>query len=263
MTLPKVSINDPEATKHTHFVAGVFQAQQMFPRIISVLDRSWFAIEAMATKPYADRNMERQYCLNFVRAATYYHTYDGFYASKYLDSAKKMYRNPLHNGRRALLLEWVEALKDRWDREGFYKTIWERYPRVEAGRQILRLSILQQFWQVLAIRGEFRCDHPLIDKLHESYSNLMSGDYSRNALLHYSKWNMREASTVYEQNVYGWRGTEGQYLLTAVCHRCLPEEEGILITKKRADFGWYLDSIKRGVEEKLNANKGGNDEADH
>ena len=112
MTLPKVSINDPEATKHTHFVAGVFQAQQMFPRIISVLDRSWFAIETMSTKPFADKKMKRQYYLNFVRAATYYHIYDGFYTGKYVGGSEKLFRDALHIKRRELLLKWLGALRD-------------------------------------------------------------------------------------------------------------------------------------------------------
>ena len=60
---------------------------------------------------------------------------------------------------------------------------------------------------------------------------------------------------MYEQNVYGPPGEEAQYLLEEVCHRKLPDEKGILITKKDADYKWKLHGIKLEVENKLESDK--------
>ena len=247
--LPKVSVDSKFGR---HLIDPVFKADKKFPKIISHLDRCWFALETMATKPYADKRMKFQnYYRNFPRLAMYYLVYDGFYVGKYLGSAKYLLRDPKYTSRLEKLLKWLEDLKTRWKANGFYKKIWNKYPKIGAGRSIVELGVLQDLLSVLAYRRGFRCDHPWIEKLYMNYANLMSDDYNTNILLRFKQVNKKDALMIYEDAIYSSRGELCQYVLKYFCGRELPEEKLLLISQNDYNMRWELSSIKKKEEIKL------------
>lgn len=247
--LPKVSVKTPY---RRHLIDPVFKTDKKFPQIISLLDRCWFALETMATKPYADRQMKFQhYYRNFPGLAMYYIVYDGFYVGKYTGSAKYLLRNQKYTSRLEQLLKWLEDLKAHWEADRFYQTIWEKYPKVGAIRQIVHQAILLDLLSVLAYRKEFRCDHPWVAKLYQSYLDIMSDDYSNNILLRLKEVNTKEASFLYKQNVYSLTGEVGQYVLKHFCHHDLPKEKLLLISKRDYKSRWSIHAIKSKEQIKL------------
>ena len=228
--LPKVSVENQHGW---HLIDPVFKTEKKIPKIICHLDRCWNTMEAMATKNYEDKQMMVQnYYRNFPRLAMYYHAYDGFYMGKYLGSSEYLLNDPFHQNRLIQLLKWLEDLKACWEKYGIYKIMRDRYTVVEAGRQVLRLSVLQDLLNVLINRKEFRCDHLWVKKLHQSYLDLMSDDASENILLRYLKVNRNQASLMYKQNVYTLNGEECQYILKRFCDCEFPKEKLLLMDKK-------------------------------
>lgn len=247
--LPKVSVKTPY---QKHLIDPVFKADKKFPRIISLLDQFWFALETMATKPYADRQMKFQhYYRNFPGLAMYYIIFDGFYVGKYTGSAKYLLRNRKYALRLEQLLKWLEDLKARWKADGFYQTIWEKYPKVGAIRKVVHQAILQDLLSVLAYRKEFHCDHPWIAKLYQSYLDVMSDDYSNNILLRFREVNKKEAYILYKEDVYSPTGELGQLVLKNFCHHDLPKEKLLLISKQDYNSRWSIGSIKSGFKKEL------------
>lgn len=253
--LPKVKV---KTDKWFHLIDPVFTAKETFPKIIAMLDRTWFAIETMATKPYADKKMKvDNYFRNFPRIVMYYHVYESFYVPWQEGMFKQMMADPRYVPRNELLVEWLDNIKREWETSGFYSTVWEKYPIVGAGQAAVRVPILQNLLKVAVIRKEFRCDHPLVEKVYEGFLRLMSDDYRTNILLRYRQVDKKQAATLYRDTLYSPAGQICQRMLERFCKKEFPKEKLLLITQPQYDGRWSERAIDRFISRDLEFLQGG------
>lgn len=253
--LPKVKV---KTDKWFHLIDPVFTAKETFPKIIAMLDRTWFAIQTMATKPYADKKMKvDNYYRNFPRTVMYYHVYESFYVPWQQGMFKKMMADPRYVPRNEHLVEWLDKIKKEWEASGFYSTMWERYPIVGASQAAVRLSVLQNLMKVLVLRKEFRCEHPLVDKVYKGFLELMSDDYTTNLLLRYQQIDKKQAAILYKDTLYSPAGQICQRMLERYCLREFPKEKLLLITQAQYDGRWSERAVDRFIRSDLDFSEGG------
>ena len=222
------------------------------PKMRRLLDQCWFALEKMATGTYADRQIKiEHYYRNFPALAVYYETYDGFYADRYIGSARVNLKKEGFVSRLETLLTWLDDLGNRWRQDGVYEKIVTEHPIVEAYRRIIRLSILQELLSAIIFKGRFKCDHVYVNRLHDEYVDLLSEDIRKNYLLNlYSREKSRQqtARNFYVEHVYSSRGNFGKVVLKNKCFKKFPEETMRLIDPETYEFrrsGRNLDSTFR------------------
>lgn len=152
---------------------------QKAPKLIELLDRSWFAIESMATKPFADRQMyEQHYLRNFPGMVFYYSLNDGFYIGNITGSLFKLSTIPEFIQRSENILIWLEELKSNWQKSERTLAFLKEEPRVEALRQAA-FAINAKFILISRIdTGRFVCDDPywkMFKEVRRDYSHGESG----------------------------------------------------------------------------------------
>ena len=202
------------------------------PAMVALLDRCWETMEGMATREIKDPQMRREYYLGYPSLASYYTLYHGHYTGKFMNSAKISRKTEFLIRRNYKTLEWLDQLKSSWEKTGLMQEIKAKYPFVAACRQGSILDLLQDLALVIVSKGQFSCDHPLIERLYQEYQDAMSGDSNRNYFLLYSMKNSRQAKMLYQPSVYGGPGGSANYLLSHICGKEMPVEKYNIVKRK-------------------------------
>ncbi len=234
------------------------------PQMVQLLDHYWETMEGMETHGIADPEMKKSYALGFPVLATYYSLYQGHYTGALMNSGKILRKTDFLIDRNYRILHWLDQLEGSWKQSGLLLEIVKTYPNIAAIHQGTTLDVLQDLSLTIVLKGEFSCDHSMIERLHQEYINAMSDDPSKNYFLLYSKKNMRQAKVLYQSSVYGARGGAANYLLSHICGKKMPNEkfnisspkDGLLTkfySKKRVEFVFreelkplLMSSEKRG-----------------
>jgi hypothetical protein len=126
-----------------------------------LLDRIWFSMEAMSTKPFADLRMKKKnYFLNFPRSAFYYTQKSAYYHDRFIGAAPYLLQDPKYVARDKVLADWILQLRQRWIAAGSYEEIKKIYPKIEAMRQVVAIRQLGKVIETSIYPGEFSCqDH--------------------------------------------------------------------------------------------------------
>lgn len=199
-------------------------SKELEPNMVRLLDSIWATLRKMATKPYACKKAERDYCLSFPGLATYYNTYSGHYKGKFIGSSRYVRSDSILMERKLLLLEWLDEIGQKWMSNDLKNTIAIKYPGVAAFRFVTQLRIVQDTLLSKALNNQFSCEDPLMKRLFKMYQDAMSDDISRNSFLLYKKRNSEQAKILYNSAVYSAKGSSGKYLIEKICGLSMPEE---------------------------------------
>lgn len=133
------------------------------PKTVKLLDQWWFSLETMASKPFANRQMEvEHYYRDYPALAFHYHLTKGFYAGRILASAHRIAQMPEHVERSRSLVRWLSELKDKWRTSAKAETFVKSHPKVEALRQSALLFELQDLIQGEIYERKFACGNDSI-----------------------------------------------------------------------------------------------------
>ncbi|NPA95640.1 MAG: hypothetical protein GXO58_09475, partial [Thermodesulfobacteria bacterium] len=83
--------------------------------MVNILDRQWFCLETMATKPFADHQMEvEHYYRDYPSLALSYNLREGWYSGKLVASAARLAQMKKYVLRSRLLSQWLWELGEKW-----------------------------------------------------------------------------------------------------------------------------------------------------
>ncbi|VFQ45404.1 hypothetical protein [Desulfoluna butyratoxydans] len=228
------------------------------PKMVALLDSCWSSLQGMASNEYQDKRMIRLYALGYPNLASYYSILQSHYTGKLFGGGTLRRKDPGLMGKLYELFVWLDNVESVWAENGYEDEVKGRYSWVPACRQEALMNILQNLTLSLVITGEFRCDHPLVERLYEEYLNSMSEDPERNPFLQYKDRNRKQAKLLYKSALYGSIGSSGHYLLRHICERDFPEEQYVVVSKQdhfcffesKDDVEFvYRDELKNILEE--------------
>jgi hypothetical protein len=158
--------------------AAYTNRQKIAPMLVKFLDRVWFSIESVATKPIADKHMyEQHYLRNFAGMAHFYSYFKSGYAPGNNGSDFYLCKIPKHVHRSELLVTWLGELKNRWRSSGKTQEFLNRHPVIAVFRQVAvaiecsflvlgrinsdTFSCTEPYWRIYAqVRKEFLFGEP-------------------------------------------------------------------------------------------------------
>jgi|GEM_PF-6407014 len=224
---------------------------KMEPKMIPLLNNCWTALEQMATKPFEDSLMERQYLLSYPALARYYNTHDGHYTGKLYDSGTLARKNSTIMRRLKMLIAWLNALDTKWNSTGLREILNEKYSVVLATKFGTEMAIVHEIIFSKALHRKLRCDDIMVHRFHEMFKIAMSDDISKNSILLYNLENRKQAKSIYKSTVYSVKGCSGRYLLTKGCNLTLPKEKYSVINPTDGLFEYSEREILSLYKEEL------------
>ncbi|ORJ52427.1 hypothetical protein, partial [Geothermobacter hydrogeniphilus] len=133
------------------------------PNMVKLLDRCWDSLQGMATRPFADAQMEHeQYYRNFPALAFYYNLNRSQYLENANGSARTMAQMPKHIERQQRLIAWLEELRNKWQSDPAMTRVLKKHPLIAVARQEALLSSLYNSLRAVILKKQFRCDHPYV-----------------------------------------------------------------------------------------------------
>lgn len=125
-----------------------------------LLDQWWFCLKTMATRPFADKQMEEEHYLrDYPSLAFSYERCKGFYSHKKIGSAQRLAMIPEHVERARQLSAWLWELPSKWQASPKAREFNAANPKVVA---LLQTDLLLEL--ISLIQGEiherkFGCDN--------------------------------------------------------------------------------------------------------
>lgn len=202
------------------------------PEMVELLDTCWFTMRGIASMECSDSRIQQLGELGLPGLASYYSLYLGHYTGPLLGAGKKVRKDPVLRSKLYDTLRWIDNVKSDWVESGYFDEVKNHYPSVAAIQQAAVMNILQNLSLSLVMNEEFRCNHPLIERLYEEYQDAMSDDPSKNMFLNYKKTDSKQARLFYRTAIYTTIGSSGYYILHHVCRRKFPVEKYVVETNK-------------------------------
>lgn len=185
-------------------------------KMIKLLDQWWFCLEAMATKPFADRQMEEElYYQGFHSLALSYRAYRGFYSGKLIGSAQRMAMMPEHVERIRLLSDRLWELPRKWKNSVFMKDLLKKQMKVEVLRQMTLLLLLKELIQGEIHALEFSCTNESVKRYIQARKEFVNPTHGKAAYL-----KMREkeqAQRMYRIAIEGTGARSTKYVIKQYC----------------------------------------------
>ncbi len=219
------------------------------PEMVDLLNGCWDAMKAIMTKKINDSAMNRKALLSYPFLSSYYSQYQGHYTGPYWLSGVRTRNNPIYRARNYQMLEWLDELMQRWRANGYIDEIWKKYPSVASFRQHNIIRLLNNLSLALPLAREFTCDNKIVVRLNEEYRVAMSDDPKLNSFMNLERKNPRQAALTYQSALYSPLGQAGNYFLSHICEKILPEEKYIL-AKKNNQF-YDADWVERIYNKEL------------
>lgn len=185
------------------------------PKMVEVLDQYWFSLKSMATKPFADKEMEEKYLKGFSGLAFSYILDDGFYSGKALGAYRRMAKNPIHVRRSELLLQWLNELRFKWQSSKELTQTVKDNPKLLTLAQLCILKKLEDIILAEIHAGEFNCNQPSIHQYLQIRKEFYSPDNGKPAYKNIKNKQERESIYYIAINSPGARDT--RYLIENYC----------------------------------------------
>ncbi|CCK80812.1 uncharacterized protein TOL2_C26530 [Desulfobacula toluolica Tol2] len=185
------------------------------PKMVKILDQYWFCLEAMTTKPFADKKMEEKYLEGFAGLAFSYTLKDGYYSGKYLGSAKKMAKLPEMVHRYRLLVQWLNELRAKWKDSASIAQTVQNNPKMEVLSQLTLLINLSDIILGEIHSHNFDCDLSSIHQYIKMRKEFYSPDNGSPVYKKIRNHKEREAIYHIAVNAVGARNTK--YLIEHYC----------------------------------------------
>jgi len=130
-----------------------------------LLDQWWFCLETMATKNFADRQMEEEHYLrDYPSLAFSYERCKGFYSHKKIGSAQRLAMIPEHVERARQLSTWLWELPSKWQASPKAREFNAAHPKVVALLQADLLLELKSLIQGEIHERKFGCDNESVQR---------------------------------------------------------------------------------------------------
>jgi hypothetical protein len=137
-------------------------------RMVHLLDQWWLSLKLMATKPFADKQMEvEHYYRDFASLAFSYEQYKGYYSGKKIASAHHIAQMPEQIEKARLLSQWLWALRHKWQNSYDTAQFIQRHPKVEAMLEIVVLFQAKSIIQGEIYARTFACGNESIQSYME------------------------------------------------------------------------------------------------
>lgn len=218
----------------------------------ALLDRVWFAMETMSTRPFADNQMEYEnYLEDFTFLAYYFSIYQGYYHDQKKDSARFLLNQPAHVAKCRLLHGWLLLLRERWIELGYYEEIKEYDPKIEAVRQAVTLYELGRLISGSIFSREFSCNSPYVHEYAESRREFVEESYPNHVLKQYRLTNPHQAENVYLSGTGYYYAAFMKYLLRDYCGIEVPGRMSLGYKNRKAEDRRVRKNVEATFKEEI------------
>lgn len=202
-----------------------------------LLDSIWFSMEQMSTKPFADKQMEReQYFQNLPRMAFYYFMNKGHYHDRMIGSNSDLMQRPGYVDRFAKLYPWMVELRNRWIKDNFYEKIKQKRPKIEVLRQSVVVGVLGKLIESSIYSRSFNCGNIYIPLYIEARREF-SDPNSRNFV--WGKFHRQEkeqAELIYQGTIDSITSSFKKYIIEHYCGFQVPGKEAFFDKRDKKYF---------------------------
>ena len=184
------------------------------PATVALLDRWWYCLENMATKPYADKQMEEEhYYQDYVNLAWSYSWYNALYTGSISGASARKAQHPEHVERSKKLAKWLTELGEKWQTTEKSRKLLVEFPKMEALAQYVLIRELETVIQGGIYNRHFDCEDSAIKQyvaIRQEFVKPASG------LPAYRRMNERvAASTLYSWAIDGQKSMK--YVINHYC----------------------------------------------
>lgn len=238
-----------------HRIALMDKLSKPSERTIHLLDDWWLALESMATKPFADRQMEEiHYYQSYSVAVLSYTLLEGLSTGHIAVSGGRMAKLQLHVTRSRLLVQWLNELRKKWSTSPDTQQFLKSSPKQLAIFQYVLLCELRD-----VIRGdihsrEFSCDSPFVKQYVHVRKEFVAPE---NGLPAYKQMKDKVAA----KTLYDWavnNQSSMRYVLEHYCGYDVAGEEDMsyyetigYVSKGKTPAEEYEDRVKRNYSEEI------------
>jgi hypothetical protein len=178
------------------------------------LDRAWFSLQAMATRPFQDQQMYRQHYLRNFAGMAHYYAYRKY--EYVIDGRREYAQKPEYIARDEQLVGWLLELKKKWVKEASVQGFLNRHAKVEVMREVALMMELVDIMVGRIWTGKFDCSDPYF-QLYADVRKEFSEDVDniKPAILRMT--NKKEARQFYYVVVNSEIGRFSKYVLKKYC----------------------------------------------
>ena len=131
------------------------------PNMMQLLEDSWFALETISSKPFADKQMEQeQYPRIYPNLVLYYVMNKTLYAKKTNEIREQVRTAEPHVGRSKKIVQWIDDVRKKWSETPELTAFINANPKTKLVLGLAYLLecedlLLSQIWH-----RQFDCDSP-------------------------------------------------------------------------------------------------------
>ena len=180
------------------------------------LDKAWFSLKAMATRPYADHQMEvEHYYRDFVALAVTYDLDRGWYSGSLFGSANRMAQMPKHVQRARDLSRWLLDLRKKWAASPKTKSFIDKHPKLLAMQQYVLSFELMYVIDGEIFAREFKCNDQAVQLYVKNRKEFVD---SETGLAAYKRMKSKsQAKLLYKWMVNDYSSRSTKYVLKHFC----------------------------------------------
>ncbi len=128
------------------------------PRMMALVERTWFSVEKQATGDWADSQMKEQhYYRGFPGLAFYYTAFQFFLTGQKVGSRVLLVNDAHLLGRIRNLVDWLGELQEKWQTSPETKLFIEEHPKIKAFLQLSRVDGTSNLIYGSILNHEFSC----------------------------------------------------------------------------------------------------------
>ncbi len=129
------------------------------PRMMALMERTWFSLEKQATGEWADIQMkEQQYYRGYPGQAFYYIAKQGFLTGKKVGSRIRLAKDSQLLERDRKLVDWLGELREKWKTSSEAEAFINKNPKIRSFLQISRVDGLSNLIYGSIFSREFSCE---------------------------------------------------------------------------------------------------------
>ena len=182
----------------------------------ALLDQWWGSLEAMATRPFVDKQMEEEhYYLDFPSLALSYYLKKGYFAHHYAGSQHSLALIPEHVERARLLSGWLWDLQGKWQQSVKTMAFVKKNPKLEAMYLFVLQAELIHYQQGLINQNQFTCDNIAVDRYVAARKQFVEPTSGRPAYVRMK--NIKQAKRLYRWSIDGSQARSMRYVLRHYC----------------------------------------------
>lgn len=222
---------------------------KLSPGMIALLDKMWFAIETVATKPIADEKMKVQhYYRNFPAMLFDYCIDEGYYAGKHLGSLKFLKNDPVQIDRSKKIVKWIYDLKKKWSLNIATNEFVKQNPKVEAILSACLIIELHDIFFAEIASKQFSCDKPYVNHIIEAMNEFGAG-VNGEIPAYKRMMDSKQAGTLYNIAIENVMSSFVMYALSEFCGKTLFLNKHQILNDKM--FGSKMNSFKVNFKDEL------------